>query len=223
VAVGSASLFVLQELIPMARDMIARNPAVIQHAEDPRLEEIVRELAGTVGVPPPAVTVLLDDDPVIATSGSRAPRIVVSRGLLDMLDSDAIRVALAHELAHVVRRSTALTIAVFLIRILMFYNPVTLIVFRQLVHDDEQACDEITARLTGAPRVFADVLRRFLTQRAAPSSSFRDLVEDRSHNLLLKDRIGRLMRGAYDADLPFPWTELCITAAAVLAVCYFVV
>jgi hypothetical protein len=140
-----------------------------------------------------------------------------------MLDRDALRAALAHELAHVVRRSTAVTIGVFLIRVLMLYNPVTLVVFRQLIYDDEQICDDITVRLTGAPEKLASVLQSFLARRTAASASFRELVEDRSHDLLLKDRIARLKRGTIGNGRPFPWAELLLTAAAVLAVCYFVV
>lgn len=225
VAVGAVTLFLCQELFPVVRDMLERSEGVDEDTDprDPEIEQVVRELAERAGVPPPDVTILADEEPVIATSGSRVPRIVVSRGLLGMLDRDALRAALAHELAHVVRRSTAVTIGVFLIRVLMLYNPVTLVVFRQLIYDDEQICDDITVRLTGAPDKLASALQSFLTRRTAASASFRELVEDRSHDLLLKDRIARLKRGAIGNGRPFPWAELLVTAAAVLAVCYFVV
>lgn len=232
VAVGSGGLFVFQELLPMVRDLLARRVEVEDgdededDARDPEVEHAVHELAELAGVRRPDLTFLTNEEPIIATAGTRTPRIVVSRGLLRMLDRDELRVALAHELAHVVRRSTIVTIGVFLIRVLMFYNPVTLVVFRQLVYDDEQICDDITVRLTGAPQTLAGVLQRFMTQRTgaqANATSFRELVEDRSHDLLLRDRIARLKRWANDNGRPFPWAELLLTATAVLAVCYFVV
>ena len=64
---------------------------------------------------------------------------------------------------------------------LMFFNPVALLIFRQLVQDDEQICDDVTVRLTGDPKALIRLLQLFEVSpiMGDDSSSLRERFEDR--------------------------------------------
>jgi beta-lactamase regulating signal transducer with metallopeptidase domain len=116
---------------------------------------------------------------------------MISDSLLDRFDKRELRSAFAHELAHIVRRSSTATLLVFLVRILMFYNPVSLLVFRRLIQDDEQICDDITVSITKDPEALASALAVFHSEVSAKDvlkiSALKDAVAHSSHNLLLEE------------------------------------
>lgn len=69
----------------------------------------VRKLAMAADVPEPAVRVVADDEPSCYTIGRLTDAtIVVTTGLIDVLDADELEAVLAHELAHVINRDVTL-------------------------------------------------------------------------------------------------------------------
>ena len=72
---------------------------------DPRLSNITEGLCATFGLSMPALAVLDDDVPNACALGRDARRsvLVVTRGLLEMLDPIELEGVVAHELAHVKR------------------------------------------------------------------------------------------------------------------------
>ena len=54
---------------------------------------------------------------------------MTARSLVGALSVEQLQAALAHEFAHVVRSRRPLLIAVYLLRIVMFFNPVVLVAF----------------------------------------------------------------------------------------------
>jgi len=225
-------VFFLQEVVPILRDAVARkreDPYVCLPA-DPVVDDLTRQMSGQLGIEPPPVTVLDDSNPFIVTSGSKNHALILTYGLLEVLDREQLKSAIAHELAHIARMSNATKWMVFVIRVMMFFNPIVLVVFRRIVQDDEHICDDITVSLTKSPRVLASTLKVFY---ASHSEFFSDAfvgvkalqegVENYSHNLLLKERIARLESEKGYTDREFEWGRFLLTMAVVAVINYFVV
>jgi len=228
IAVTSGLMFV-QEMIPVIRHLLAKrhgHAARPAHGPSagPETGGILAELSTASGMPAPPVYVSDDETPVIFTTGSRHPAIVLSRGLMETFDGEELKCALAHELAHIKRKTNLTTLLVFVFRLLMFYNPVSLITFRRAVQDDELICDDLTVSLTGRPDVLASTLRSFYfpVPQGRGIRLLREAVETRSHNLLLEERIRRLEENR-EIDRAPGWGRYALTVAAIAGICYFVV
>ena len=225
-------VFFLQEVVPIVRDVLARkgDDFYSRLPSDPGVADLTKQMSEKLGIEPPPVTVLKDENPFIFTSGSRNHTLVLTSGLIEVLDREQLKSAIAHELAHIVRMSNATKWMIFLIRVLMFFNPIVLIVFRRIVQDDEHVCDDITASLTESPRVLASTLKVFYSSHSEFFSdafggvkALKEGAENYSHNLLLKERIARLESAEGYEDKEFEWGKFLLTIAAVAVVNYFVV
>lgn len=218
----------LQELKPLARGLAGgtSEPGIYQ---DPGTEvkTLVKDLSVQIGIEPaPDVQVLDEDMPLLLIRGTTRPSILISQGAFDRFNDTQLASALTHELAHIKRRSNLLTVLVFLTRLAMFYNPVSLFVFRRLIQDDEQVCDDMTTAVTGDPDTLASTLELFYTE--VPSreqggySGLKGLVENSSHNLLLEERVLRLRDGNPNETHP-PALGFWMTLLTATGICYLVV
>jgi Zn-dependent protease with chaperone function len=219
----------LQEVLPIIRDRFRRpsNRGTEGRPSGSRIEEMVDEISSHLGIKRPSVDIIDGDNPVLYTTGTKEHAIVMSARLLAVLSENELKGALAHEAAHIVRRSNITTLLVFLVRICMFYNPISLLEFRKLVQDDEHICDDITVSVTGDPSALASALRFFYLD-VPHSESFslpfvKEAIESSSHNLLLKERIERLENRISSDDRPFGWVGFATTLATILVLNYFVV
>jgi Zn-dependent protease with chaperone function len=229
---GTSFVFFLQEMLPVMRDVFARREGDTHQVllPDPVLDELVHQMSEELGIGPPPVTLIEDSHPFIFTSGAKKHTVVLTSGLIKTLDREQLKSAIAHELAHIKRMSNATKWLIFLIRVLMFYNPIVLIVFRRIIQDDEHICDDITISLTKKPQVLASTLKLFYSLPSdffsAPFGGVNDLkegMENYSHNLLLKERIARLESGEGYEDKDFDWGKFVLTIAVVAVINYFVV
>jgi hypothetical protein len=224
----TALVFFFQEMVPIISHMLEmRHPEHEGSPLDtgPFLEQAARELA----VQTPEVILIDDDEPHLFSTTGKAPAIFVSTAVTSALSSKQLDAALAHELAHIARSRRPLLIAAFLLRIIMFFNPVVLVKFRKAVTDEEKICDDIAVSLTHDPSTLAEALKTFYhkpaeTQEPAPGKAAAADVslEEYSHNLHLESRIKRLETGPTDGrdqgTVPF---ILALLTAAVLN--YFIV
>ncbi len=219
--VGSTTVVVvLQELLPIARQLVGRRQLLDDAIADRGLSELVGGLAPRLGVDAPPVLIVEDEEPMMMTLGVRQASIVISRGLLARLSPDELQMALMHELAHVARRSNPIILAVFLLRLWMFFNPVGLLAFRRLLHEDELVCDDVAVASIFKPQSLASALRFFVAPKGSDAWSN---VQNHSHNLLLTDRIGRLNGPEAGKARPWPWWRDASIAAAVSILCFYVV
>jgi hypothetical protein len=219
---ATALVFVLQEFVPVARHMLdprrpGAGPGEAPH--DPALEAALGAIPGEK----PTVAVLDDDGLVLFSSTGREPGIFVSRGVLRDFSADQLEVALAHEVAHIRRSRKPVLVLLFVLRVLMFYNPVALVEFRKAVLEEEKICDNEAASMTGKPGALAEVLGKFRAggegrgSRAARLSDMTDALEEYSHDMLLKSRIGRLEHGGvYNTGGGWLQTAAAVAVAAVL-------
>jgi Zn-dependent protease with chaperone function len=221
---GTTALVVAQEILPvLRRPRGGTRPTV---PTPPGLAVLVLEFAGRMRLPPGEVVVLDEAAPVLLAAGTRRPTVIASTGVLRLLGKGQLRAAIAHELAHVRRRSNAITSLLYLCRLVAFFSPVALITFRRMVQDEEQVCDDLAVAYSGDREAMASALERFLVgaeSSAATGQGFRNRLEDRSHDLQLRDRIGRLRAADRGAAAPASPGPFLLTFASILAVCYWVV
>ncbi|MEW6109029.1 MAG: M56 family metallopeptidase [Nitrospirota bacterium] len=224
-------IFFFQEIIPIIKDSLPRereNNRLL--TVDREIDSMVAELSESLGIEKPPVKIIYDKNAVILTAGARNHTIIFSSGLVSMLDKEQLHSAIAHELAHIVRRSNATTWAIFILRILMFFNPIVLVVFRRIVQDDEHICDDITVSLTRKPSALASTLKVFYSSQYEGKPSFlgkitamKEGIENHSHNLLLKERIARLESAEISGDRDFEWGKFILTISVLILINYFVV
>lgn len=227
--VGVVSVVViLQEIVPIVRDRFSGGGGGYSGSHPPlEVEGMVAEMSRKAGIRKPAVVVIDDERPFIFTSGTKEHTIVITSALFSHFDARQLKGALAHELAHIVRRSNVTTLLVFFVRICLFYNPVSLFQFRRLVQDDEHICDDITVGITGDPEGLASALRLFWLdipqQEKIKLSEVKDVIEHSSHNLLLHERVVRLEEMRSRRGDEGGWGPLGLTILTTVVVNYFIV
>lgn len=228
----TAVVFLFQEVIPILRDVFAKRGGgeYCPLPPDEAIEAMVADLSRDLGIEKPSVVILDDENPVMLTSGSQHHTIILSSGMLRLLDKEQLHSAIAHEFAHILRRSNTTTWVIFLLRAMMFFNPIALVVFRRIIQDDEHICDDITVSVTKKPLALASALKIFYSSHheSAPSvvrniANLREGIENYSHNLLLKERITRLETGIVSGDEGFAWGKFLITLSAICILNFFIV
>jgi Zn-dependent protease with chaperone function len=221
-------IFLLQELLPVLRHSLESKS--MEHEGARREPDLfIEDLARSLSIAPPEVFVLEDDDLHVFSTTGGDPAVFVSTGLVSALSPDELRAALAHEVAHIARSRRPLLLAVFFLRMVLFFNPVALVEFRRVVRNEEKICDDIAVSWTRRPEALAGALRKFYAVRETPepASGPKPLfapvrLEEHSYNLQLDGRIARLLRNAPRAGggrwLPF-------TLAILITACinYFIV
>jgi len=119
-------------------------------------------------------------------------------------------------------------VGAYLLRALMFFNPVVLMEFRRAAQEEEKVCDEFAVSLTRDRRALVQALRKlYLPPEEPPPRGRRTRktakeIEERSHRLNIESRISRLESGE-DHDSGIRWlVPTAVTVTAVL-INYFIV
>lgn len=222
-------VFFFQEMIPIIRHFLA--PAVepqfalIKPSDDSPVGRALRPLPA----PLPDMFIIHEDEPMLFSTTKKKPAIYLSTGLAKKLTADQLRAAVAHEIAHIARSRRPLLFGGFLLRSLMFFNPVVLVEFRRAIRNEEKICDDIAVSMTGDAQALAEALRTFYasddqTEEGTPPMSRKAKLslEEYSHNLQLQTRIARLERGAVNED-EGAWLPFFLAFGAIGAINYFIV
>jgi Zn-dependent protease with chaperone function len=198
---ATALVFLFQEMIPVLKHALDSRPAGHEgrlRAPDPFLERASREMS----IEPPDVLVLDDDEPALFSTTGKQAVIYISSGLAETLTTEQLQAALAHEVAHIARNKRPLLMMAFVLRVIMFFNPIVLVKFRRAVRDEEKICDDLAVSMTGDPKALAGALEKFYQKPSeAPSldrqslPAFTSSLEEHSYNLHLESRIKRLREG----------------------------
>jgi bla regulator protein BlaR1 len=133
----------------------------------PVIEEALRELASEAGLS--RVPRLLSSREVKSplATGLLSPVVVLPARALERLDEDALRMALAHELAHFQRRDLWLGWVPALAETVFFFHPLVRKAAREYALAREEACDAEALRLTGAePGDYGQLLLTFGVTRS---------------------------------------------------------
>ncbi len=224
----TAFIFIMQELIPILSHVAESRQSEMEwdHPQEgsPVLKAIENLEAGNV-----EVFIANDDDLLIYSTTGNNPAVFISSGLIEDLRPEDLRAAIAHELAHIRRSRRPLLILTYILRVLQFFSPATLVEFRRVVEDEEKICDDEAVALTGRPDALAEVLKKLRhgdeensnSAGKNPSEMLRT-IESMSHDMLLQRRIQRLVSGAGKSD-GSGWVRFSITLAVVLILNYYVV
>jgi len=220
-------LFIVQELLPILRHTTSTRHGALETTRPEPSSAVARALEGIPGTRPD-VFLLNDRDVLMFSSTGRDPAIYLSPAVVRTLTVEELRAAIAHEIGHIRRSRRPVTILVFLIRVVLFLNPIILMEFRRFIQEEEKICDEVAVELTGNRAAMAGALKKFFAGGEAgdpPSEQggvrIRDRIEEYGHTLLIEDRIERL------EDTPAPEANSSVVfgfvLAAVLGICYYVV
>jgi Zn-dependent protease with chaperone function len=223
----TALVFFFQELVPILRHMRESDTDVVE-ADDPAGRAIVEEALMSLPMVRPRTVIIDDGDMVLFSSTGRKAAVFVSSGLLQALNREQVRAALAHEIAHITRSRRPVLLATFLLRMIMFFNPMVLVEFRRAVRNEEKICDDIAVSVTGSPDALAETLKKFYSRPGRSPDTAKKLLptdvplEEYSHDLQLESRITRLEKARlqHRGGGWFPFTIVLIVMSGV---CYFVV
>ncbi|MDY7227772.1 M56 family metallopeptidase [Hyalangium rubrum] len=133
----------------------------------PDIERTLRELASAAGLRRvPRLLVSTEVTSPLAT-GLLSPVVVLPAKALRRLDLEALRMALAHELAHFQRRDLWLGWVPAIAESVLFFHPLARKAAREYALAREEACDAEALRLTGAePGDYGQLLLAFGVTRA---------------------------------------------------------
>ena len=222
-------VFLFQELIPILRHSSeSGNPENTVRKVDFPGNPAAGAAMETLPVLP-AVFVVEDDDFLIYSTTGKNAAVYVSSSLVSTLTEEELRSAVAHEISHVVRNRHPMLVGAYLLRALMFFNPIVLMEFRRAAQEEEKVCDEFAVSFTRNRRGLVQALRKlYLPPEEPPQPRGRRTrktaseIEERSHRLNIESRISRLESGE-DHDSGTRWlVPAAVTVAAVLINYYIV-
>lgn len=133
---------------------------------DPRLLDCVDKLATAMGLTQPVslCSSVGLDAPLI--TGLRRPVIIFPASALSSLEESALKLALAHELAHLKRRDLLWSWVPILSHTCFWFFPASWLSLREYSQAREEACDSDALRVTrGQPDTYARLLVAFGTCR----------------------------------------------------------
>jgi len=222
-------VFLFQELIPILRHSFeSGRPEKAVGKIDPLEDPAVRTTMGAMPVAPPVFVVEEDDFLIYSTTGKSAA-VYVSSSLVSTLTEGELRSAVAHEIAHVARSRHPMLVGAYLLRALMFFNPVVLMEFRRAAQEEEKVCDEFAASVTRDRHALVQALRKlYLPPEEPPPPPGRRTrktakeIEERSHRLNIESRISRLESGE-DRDSGMGWLVPAVVTVAAVGINYFIV
>jgi Zn-dependent protease with chaperone function len=224
----TTAIFVLQEVIPILRHTF-ESVTTTYEREKPDKDSVVYKIIEDLPFKKPDIYIIRDSDAHLFSGTGRKPEIVLTTGLIESLTREQLRVALAHELAHISRSKRPFVLFMFLFRVLLFFNPVTLIEFRQIVQEEEKICDDLAVSVTQKPKALADTLRKLYDARGESEphgvkglSDLRSSLEDYSHHILIGRRIQRLERERTPAQ-DEGWTKFIFTLSVIVVLNYYIV
>ena len=222
-------VFLFQELIPILRHSSeSGNPGKsvdkVDFPEDPAIRAAMETLPAV-----PAVFVVEDDDFLIYSTTGKDAAVYVSSSLVKTLTEGELRSAVAHEISHVVRSRHPMLVGAYLLRALMFFNPVVLMEFRRAAQEEEKVCDEFAVSVTRNRRALVQALRKLYLPPEEPppprgrrSRKTAKEIEEHSHRLNIESRISRLESGE-DHDPGIRWLVPAAVAVAAVLINYFIV
>lgn len=226
-------IFVMQELAPIIMHQLEQmretdEAITADHADMPMADKVAEAMAG-LPFNEKGVEILEGEDFELFSNTGLNPRIYVSTGTIESFSTEQLQAAFAHEIGHIQRSRKPILIIAYVLRTLMFYNPVAMVEFRKLAQEEEKVCDDIAVALTGKPGAVVEavnMLRPLPEEYAAGrrNRGFREIAaafERYSLELILKSRAQRI--GQDRRDEPYWAGPYFITMALIVGINYFVV
>ena len=228
----TAVIFVIQEFVPVLADILRKRPdydeEVIEEMDESLNLKIIEGLEG-LPIEMNSIEILNEADFVLFSTTGINPKIYVSTGLIEAFSPEHLKVAFAHEIAHIHRSRRPVLILAYLFRVLMLYNPIAMFEFRRLAQEEEKVCDDIAVSLTGKPDVLIEAIEmlrlspdELKTKTNGGIDGIVSAVENYSYDILLKSRIKRIREHNQD-DIRWWGIPYCLTLALIVCINYFIV
>jgi Zn-dependent protease with chaperone function len=221
-------IVMIQEIIPIVWHTIESRQSDSEGkipGEDSPVKQALEDLPGEK----PDVVIVEDDEPVLFSTTGRKTAIFLSSGMLEVLSVEQLQAAIAHEIAHIIRNRRPVLIITFLLRLLMFYNPIVLFEFRKIVQEEEHICDDMAVSLTRKPHALAETLKKLYYEPEQRNlvnlrefSKLKDSIEEYGHNMHIEGRIMRL-EGGGGPRTGSAWFAFMLTLLAIIVMNYFIV
>lgn len=232
VALAVTSLiFVIQELVPIVFHLLEQIRGDTEPVAETVEEAVARKVSLALeGLPfdQESVEILIDEDLALFSSTGLNPKIYVSTGLIKSFSTEHLQVAFAHEIGHIQRSRRPVLILAYVLRVLMFYNPVAMIEFRRIAQEEEKVCDDIAIALTGKPEALSEAIEMLRPEpedyslgESPKKVSITSALEQYGHDVLLKSRVQRIAQRSEDD--PHWGVPYFVTLTIIISVNYFVV
>ncbi|HYM40883.1 MAG TPA: M48 family metalloprotease [Thermoplasmata archaeon] len=157
--------------------------------------DLLAEFESTKRVP---VRVVDQDAPLAMAVAGKQASILVSRGLLGLLDREEIEASVAHELMHLKHHDAEFKVFSIVFSRILFFDPFSKF-FDPAVHRErEYLADEASGRSTGKPAALASALLKIADRGVPPKSTWGLSIYGRSRGIFsryppLKERVQRLL------------------------------
>lgn len=235
---GAAVAFVLQELIPFVEETMWETGTweSVVPGRFPKLDTALARVSAKIPVSIPPVSLTSGDMPTVYISSLVRPRLVISRSFIDLLTERELEGVLAHELAHMLRHDIWKGWVLTALRLLQFYNPIVLLVFRRITQDGEMTCDDLAVSWTKDPDGYAESLQKVSqtsgegrdTPQPAKTpgglGTIRSRLETHSERVLIKERVERLGQGSeISGRESFEAVRFGLAVSLILILLFFVV
>jgi TonB family protein len=169
--------------------------------DDPRWRALLDRARLDAGITRPIRLVATPHDLLLATWGSRHPRVVIPTCALGWSDA-RVRTVLAHEVAHIVRHDWLLQTVAEVLRGLLWWNPLAWFACRALRHDSELACDDAVLRAGVGPTAYAEDLLQIARLVAPAARSAAPVAMRMARTSTLERRIVAMLNPTLDRRLP---------------------
>jgi Zn-dependent protease with chaperone function len=228
----SVLIFIIQEFLPMflhMREQMREVAKPLDEAVELVLAQKVSQALENLPIDEQFVEILTDEDLSLFSDTGLNPRIYVSTGLIQTLTIEQLQAAFAHEIGHIQRTRRPVLIFAYILRVLMFYNPIAMLEFRKLAQEEEKVCDDIAISLTGKPEALSSAVEMFrpdpddLTPGpdAKKTGGIASTIEHYNHDLLLKSRL--LSIGEPRQDDCYWGASYFVTLAFIVVINFFIV
>jgi len=144
-------------------------PRVLEDSES-SLQAYVNLLGEFEGVPYVRVLIVESDDALAMAVGGKDRSMLLSRGLLSILEKDELDSVIAHELMHLKHHDAEFKVFSRVLSRILFFDPFSKF-FDPAVHRErEYLADEMGGRSTGKPAALASALLK-IASRGAPAKA----------------------------------------------------
>ena len=157
--------------------------------------DLVARFEGMKSVP---VMVVERPEPLAMAVGGKKATILLSQGLLSLLDREEVETAIAHELMHLKHHDAEFKVFSTVFSRILFFDPFSKF-FDPAVHRErEYLADEMSGRSTGKPAALATALLQLADQEAPPRATWGLSIYGKGHGLFsryppLNERVQRLL------------------------------
>ena len=132
--------------------------------------EYIGVLARFEEVPVVRARLVESDEALAMAIGGKEPHVLISRGLMALLDRDELETVIAHEVMHLKHHDAEFKVFSKLLSRFLFFDPFSKF-FDPAVHRErEYLADEMSGRSTGKPAALASALLK-IVKRGAPTKT----------------------------------------------------